>query len=101
MRFERGSIPYDWPDETFDLVVLSELLYYLDEFERAAVLRRTLGSLRSGGHVVLVHWRHDFEVAACTGDEVHREFSEHPELKTLVRHLEDDFRLEVFARGVA
>ena len=30
LRVEQGRIPDDWPDEPFDAVVLSEVLYYLE-----------------------------------------------------------------------
>lgn len=100
VRFERGSVPEDWPtSESFDLIVLSELLYYLDERHRLDVLVHGLDSLRPGGHLVLVHWRHPFDVATCTGDEAHAEVSTHADVTTLVSHVEDDFRLEVFARA--
>lgn len=96
VTFERGSVPHDWPDDTFDLIVLSEILYYLDERQRHDVLAHSLASLHPGGHLVLVHWRHPFDVAVCTGDEAHREVSDHSDVRTVVSHLEDDFRLEVF-----
>jgi trans-aconitate methyltransferase len=99
VRFERGGVPQQWPDETFDLIVLSELLYYLDESHRHEVLRRCMETLLPNGHLVLVHWRHPFEVAACTGDEAHAEVSAHSDLHVMVSHVEDDFRLEVLARG--
>lgn len=98
VRFERGSVPQDWPDDTFDLIVLSELLYYVDEKHRREVLARCLQTLLPSGHLVVVHWRHPFDVAACTGDEAHDDVAAHPDLQTIVSHLETDFRLEVFAR---
>lgn len=99
VRFERGSVPHDWPQDTFDLIVLSELLYYLDESHRREVLARCLETLHPSGHLVLVHWRHPFDVAACTGDQAHQEVSAERDLRTVVSHVEDDFRLEVFVHG--
>ncbi len=101
VTFERGSVPQEWPDDAFDLIVLSELLYFLDEADRRHVLTRCLETLLPSGHLVLVHWRHPFDVAACTGDEAHDEVAAHPDLQTIVSHRETDFRLEVFARGQA
>lgn len=99
VTFARGSVPHDWPTGSFDLIVLSELLYYLDERQRLDVLARALDSLEPQGHLVLVHWRHDFDVAASTGDVVHDEVASHSEVRTVVSHVEDDFRLEVFAHA--
>jgi hypothetical protein len=78
------------------LVVLSELLYYLDQPARRRPDHRHLGA---SGDLVAVHWRHPFAEAASTGDEVHIELAEHL-LDAGVRirraHVEDDFRLEAF-----
>lgn len=52
-----GVIPEAIPRAPYDLVVASEILYYLDESQ----LRDTLGLLRElmvgGGRCVAVHWR--------------------------------------------
>ena len=99
VTFERGGVPQDWPDASFDLIVLSEILYYLDERQRRDVLAKCLQTLRPDGHLVLVHWRHPFDVAVCTGDEAHGEVTAHHEVRVLVSHVEDDFRLEVLGRA--
>jgi trans-aconitate methyltransferase len=98
VRFERSGVPHEWPDDRFDLIVLSELLYYLDEAQRHDVLAHCLETLLPDGHLVLVHWRHPFDLATCRGDEAHHEFTSHREVRTLVSHVEDDFRLEVLER---
>ncbi len=54
--FRRAAVPADWPDGAFDLVVLSEVLYFLVPDDLAAVAGRCLGSLEPGGVVVLVNW---------------------------------------------
>lgn len=99
VTFATRAVPQEWPEQTFDLIVVSELLYFLSAHDRAEVLRLSLDTLRSGGHLVYVHWRHPFDVAVCTGDDAHAEAAEHPDVATLVSHVEDDFRLEVFARA--
>lgn len=53
----RARIPEDWPaDGPFDLILLSEVLYYFSPTDLAEVVRRVLGALAPGGDVVLVHW---------------------------------------------
>ena len=56
VRFERMNVPRDWPDGTFDLIVLSEVVYYLDEEDVAFLARRIEETLVRGGDVLLVHW---------------------------------------------
>lgn len=99
VRFEQASVPGQWPDGPLDLIVLSEVLYYLPEADRAQVIARVTSSLGAGGHLVLVHWRWPFEAATCTGDDVHREVDACAGLVKIVHHVEDDFRLDVYVRG--
>lgn len=99
VTFEQGRVPDDWPDGPFDLVVLSELLYYLSLPERLEVRGAVMRSLAPDGHLVLVHWRHPFEAATCRGDQAHAEITSGHDLVTLVEHVEADFRLEVLARA--
>lgn len=94
----RGSLPTDWPDGSLDLVVLAEVLYFLTPRDRAEVARRTVDSLAPDGHVLAVHWRHDFAESASTPEEAHGDLHDHG-LAVVVSHLEDDFRLEVLRRA--
>ena len=62
------AVPDAWPPGRFDLVVFSEVLYYLGIDGIAAAARKTLDCLEPGGAVVLVNW-HGPTDGACTGDE--------------------------------
>ncbi len=93
-----GLIPEAWPDEPYDLIVLSELLYYLDEGARREVADRVVATLEPSGDLVMVHWRHPFAEAAITGDQVHAELTDRLHdagLQLVTSHVEVDFRLEV------
>ena len=69
--FGRGSVPDDWPAGTYDLVVLSEVGYYLDLGDLSALLDYTAADLAPDGFVVACHWRHPVEDYPQTGDAVH------------------------------
>lgn len=97
-RVARLRIPDEWPDERFDLVVLSEVGYYLDRPALERLVEATTASLEPGGDLVLVHWRHPVADYPLDGDSVHAAFAERPELDRTVTHVEADFRLEVYAR---
>ena len=92
-----GLVPEQWPTGTFDLIVLSELLYYFDADQRSRLRKRVLGSLMTHGHLVAVHWRHFVPEHAAEAEEVHAELRDRPELVTLATHEEEDFLLDVFA----
>lgn len=48
--------------ERYDLVVASEVLYYLEETDRAAVIGRLAAGLAPGGHFVIVGAKNDARV---------------------------------------
>jgi len=94
---EVGRIPEDWPAGTFDLVVLSEVLYYLDEPGVAEVLARLDACLAPAGHVIAVHWRGETDYP-LSGDRVHELLDLHPGLHRLARYREDAFVLATYER---
>jgi SAM-dependent methyltransferase len=101
VRVERRMLPGDWPvDEEFDLVVLSEVGYYLDADDLGTLVDRAAASLAPGGALLACHWRHPVADYPQSGDEVHRTIRSHSELTRVVSHVETDFLLEVFSRGV-
>ncbi len=92
-----GAVPGDWPDGRFDLVVLSELLYYLSHDDRLRTVDLALGSLAPGGHLLAVHWRHPFAEAPTDGDAVHDALAADGRF-TVERHeVDPDYRLDLLA----
>jgi len=55
-RFRQGRMPEDFPAEPFDLLVLSEMLYFLREREIAALAERASAGARSGALCLLVNY---------------------------------------------
>jgi SAM-dependent methyltransferase len=71
VRFERREIPEQFPAGPFDLIVASEVLYYLDEPAFAATLDAIDRELAPGAVLLAVHWRPATETYPLRGDEVH------------------------------
>jgi SAM-dependent methyltransferase len=69
--FERREIPEEFPDGAYDLIVVSEVLYYLDEPAFDATLNAIERTLLPDGALLAVHWRPRAERYPLTGDEVH------------------------------
>ncbi|MFC0040505.1 class I SAM-dependent DNA methyltransferase [Actinomadura rayongensis] len=97
-RVERRVLPDEWPDGRFDLIVLSEVLYYFGDDDLARVLDRAVAALEPGGTLLAVHWRHRVPEYPKTGDEVHAALAATP-LRPLAAHREEDFRAEAFTVG--
>ena len=98
VELRQATLPDDWPDGEFDLVVLSEVAYYWAGADLERGLTASVDSLSEDGHLVACHWRHPVSDYPWTGDEVHDALAARPDLVRLVRHEEEDFVLEVFAR---
>jgi SAM-dependent methyltransferase len=100
----QASIPQAWPTRAFDLIVLSELLYYLDRHDLDRTLLNMQHSLRNGGTVVACHWLHHVPEARFSVRYIHRAIAKLSGLCSIVCHQEPDFRLDVWstdARSVA
>lgn len=93
-----GSVPEEWPDGTFDLVVLSEVGYYMQPAGFDFLLQRVRDSLEPGGHLVAVHYlgETDYPITGC---EVGERLLACPDLVRLARYEEAAFALEVYQRG--
>ncbi len=88
-----------WPTGRFDLIVLSEVLYYLTDADLAAVIGRARASLLPGGNLVAVHWRHPVAEHRRGGDDVHDALRGGSDTMELLAAYQDaDFRLDVFTR---
>jgi predicted TPR repeat methyltransferase len=95
------AVPHDWPEGGFDLIVLSEIGYYLDADDLEVLLDRTVASLEPGGTLAAVHWRHPVADYPLRGDDVHDLLASTPDLHRLVRHEEADLILEIFEAAPA
>ncbi len=93
-----GAIPAAVPHRPFDLVVASEILYYLDESELAGVLALLERLMSSGARLIAVHWRPAGSERPFTADQVHRRLRLEPWLVLVSRHDTEDYRLDVLER---
>ncbi len=95
----RGAIPGDWPPGQFDLIVFSEVLYYFAGDRLDQVLDRGVASLRPGGTILAVHWRHPVADYPRSGDDVHQVLAARRDLALRVGHTETDFIAGVYQRA--
>lgn len=56
VRFAKSVVPGEWPAGRFDLIMLSEVLYFFTREDLATLVARMRESLNPGGEVVMVHW---------------------------------------------
>lgn len=96
VQLAQHVLPDQWPlTEQFDLVVLSEVLYFLPVDAVRRVARHCARSLASDGTLVACDWRADFAGRATATAQVHAELAQIG-LWTAVAHEEEDFSLKVW-----
>ncbi len=69
IRFARLTLPDQTPPGRFDLIVLSEVLYYFSRDDLARVADWVCSALEPGGVALLVHWLGETPDYPLTGDE--------------------------------
>ena len=103
VRIESRVIPADFPDELFDLILVSEVGYYwsMDDLQKAQQLM--IDHLQPGGQLLLVHWTPFVPDYPLTGDQVHKSFLEKTGEGQPLRHLhgqrEEKYRLDLFEKA--
>jgi protein-L-isoaspartate O-methyltransferase len=98
VRFQIMQLPQEYPDEMFDLTVLSEVGYYFCWDDLHKVQKLIIEHLQPNGHLLLVHWTPKAASYPLTGDEVHESFLQLPNLKHLKGLRKEQYRLDLFER---
>jgi LmbE family N-acetylglucosaminyl deacetylase/SAM-dependent methyltransferase len=97
VRVEQVDLRTELPPGPFDLVVLSEVGYYLTREQLDAALAELESALGDRGTLLACHWRRSVAEHLLTGDEVHAVIARRG-LPLIVRHEEADFVLDVYSR---
>ena len=99
VRFARMSLPGERPEGTFDLIILSEVLYYFGRNDLARVAAWTVEALEPGGVALLAHWLGETPDYPLTGDEAVQAFlSGTPGLTTDLQRRRERYRLDRLSR---
>ena len=99
VRIDQMFVPDEWPDDAFDLILLSEVVYFMDEQDVARLTAQTAHCLRPSGNVVLVHWTGATNYP-LSGDEAAELFIDMigPAVNVVSRSRYDAFRIDVLMR---
>lgn len=124
LTIKKMRVPDEFPDEKFDLILVSEVGYYWSREDLRKAQNLILNHLTKDGHLLLVHWTPFVADYPQTGDEVHNSFiafahGEQPDEmkkmnetkktndkihgKSLLKHLSgsrhEKYRIDLFARA--
>ena len=96
-----GAAPGDLPGGPFDLVVLSEVGYFLTPLELVATLRRVEASLAPGGEVLLCHWQHPTTDVPLDGVLVHEQAATVLRGTPRAAYVDEDLRIELWGEAAS
>ncbi len=91
-----GAAPADIPDSEFDLVVLSEITYFLDGPELLATLRAVRRRLRPRGEVLIANWSAPTENIPLDGPTAHAQAAAVFDLPLRARYHDTDLTIQVW-----
>ncbi len=94
VAFAQRQVPADWPAGLYDLILLSEVVYYLDRHDVMCLAEKAAAA--SCGDVVLVHWLGATDYP-MSGDEAAELFirCSADRLRVLHQSRTDQYRLDV------
>jgi SAM-dependent methyltransferase len=97
--FARLFVPGQWPVGSFDLILLSEIVYYLTPADVERLADRASGSLRVSGEILLVHWTGptDYPLSGDAAAEALIAATD-PFLRVVRQQREEAYRLDLLAR---
>lgn len=95
------DVPARWPGGSFDLVVVSEVGYFLSPRAVDRLADRVAASLDEDGVVVLCHWRHAVEGWPLDGAAVHERVARRLGVPLQATYADRDVEIRVHAPDAA
>ncbi len=97
VEVRKAWIPKDWPRDKFDLIVLSEFLFYLKPDAVEEIAWKAQETLLPGGVIIACHWRHPIAHCVINGDDAHEALQRCIGLPLQCHVLEPDLRIDVWS----
>ncbi len=100
LRFACGLLPAAWPDGEFDLIVVSEILYFLSAADIDRLARAALTSTAPDATILLANWIGPTDTP-LTGDNAAERFitALQPDFGTRQAARRDKYRLDLLKRA--
>ncbi len=102
VTLQKLIVPDEFPEQEFDLVMMSEVGYYLSMPDLQRLQQQIVNHLEPAGHLLLVHWTPYVPDYPLTGDEVHESFLQlcgpDKPFKLLLHQRQPSYRLNLLER---
>ena len=102
IRIEQMQVPRQWPEGQFDLILFSEVLYFLNESDLTEICAHATRSILPGGRVLLVNYTGVTDDPG-SGDAAASFFIKEtaPILQPILQKRDLHYRLDLLARQAA
>ncbi|MBF9143807.1 class I SAM-dependent DNA methyltransferase [Hymenobacter properus] len=102
VEIRQMQVPDEFPSQSFDLILLSEVGYYWSPADLARAAEKFIAALQPGGQLLLVHWTPPVHDYPLTGDDVHAFFLaktvEGGPLRHLTGQRHEQYRLDLLEK---
>ena len=95
--FENRDVGTDWPSGSFELIVFSEVLYFLSEREIEQTSQAAFASLRTDGVCLLVNWTGSNDLP-INGDTAAQIFGHHSNWLIVDAIASSSYRIDLFKK---
>lgn len=101
VTFKKARFPKQLPTGQFNLIMISEVAYYLSEADWKSAIGFLYERLMFGGHIVLVHWLPEVLDYPQTGDQVHDLYEQlmKDNMKLIFSNRAEYYRIDVWAKS--
>lgn len=101
VQWVAGAAPADIPENEFDLIVLSEVAYFLDGPELYATMRAVRRRLRTHGEILIANYSAPTENIPLDGPTVHEQAAAVFDLPLRARYDDADLTIQVWGEPVS
>jgi len=98
---ENRKIPEDYSIQKFDLILISEMAYYLSADELHQFIEKLKHSLNDDGEILCCHWRHKIQDFELNAEQVHQAFQQHFPFHHYLSLNDPDFMIDLWTANTS
>lgn len=101
VSFKKLNFQNELPEDHYDLIMVSEVAYYLSPNDWESTMKNLYNILKPDGNIVLVHWLPEVHDYPQTGDEVHNSFEKlmKEKMTNVFSDRAENYRIDVWAKS--
>ena len=93
------QLPDDFPEDQYDLIVISEIGYYLSKDELLKLIDLCQINLTENAVILLCHWRYPIDGFELNGEKVHSLFKQEMRLSHYLNLSDADFIIDIWTKN--